>query len=293
MSDTSATKLQQTLWRIYRRPQPAVPWRDGANLPWNDPAFSERMLREHLDQSHGAASRQHPERLRQIDWLWTHLGLQPGCRVLDVTCGPGLYAVELARRGVHITGIDFSPASIRYARKLAAEQRVVDRCTFVEADVRAALPTQAGQAYDAALFLYGQLAVFTRAEAAQLLRDVAAALRVGGRLVIELLNFERIDKSPSTWWFTDDTGLWGDSPFLNLGERTWDDSQRASIDRFYVVDLQSGELQEIGLSDNGYETDEMLALLTSSGLRQAQALPAWDGLELYDAEEWIVYLGET
>ncbi len=292
MDNESATKLEQALWRIYRRSQPAVPWRDGANLPWDDPLFSERMLREHLDQSHGAASRQQPELLRQVDWLWEHLGLQPGCHVLDITCGPGLYAVELARRGAQVTGIDFSPASIRYARVLAAEQQVDDRCSFIQADVRAALPEQAGQAYDAALFLYGQLAVFTRAEAAQLLSSAAAALRAGGRLAIELLDFERIDKSSSTWWFTDDTGLWGDAPFLNLGERTWDDEQRASIDRFYVIELRSGELQEIGLSDNGYEAEEMLAMLRSSGFEQARAYPAWDGLEMYDAQEWVVYVAE-
>ena len=112
MDNERIARHQQALWRIYRRSQPAVPWRDGVNLPWDDPLFSERMLREHLDQSHGAASRQQPELLRQVDWLWEHLDLQPGCRILDITCGPGLYAVELARRGARITGIDFSPASI-------------------------------------------------------------------------------------------------------------------------------------------------------------------------------------
>ena len=293
MDNESLARHQQALWRIYRRTQPPVPWRDGANLPWDDPLFSERMLREHLDQSHGAASRQQPELLRQVDWLWTHLDLRPGCQILDITCGPGLYAVELARRGALVTGIDFSPASIRHARALAAEQGVDDRCRFIQADVRTALPDQAGLAFDAALFLYGQLAVFTRAEAAQLLQGAAAALRVGGRLAIELLDFERIDKSSSTWWFTDNTGLWGDTPFLNLGERTWDEEQRASIDRFYVIELQSGELQEIGLSDNGYEAGEMVALLRSSGFDQAQAFPAWDGLEMYDAEEWTVYIGKA
>lgn len=293
MDYESEAKLRQALWRIYRRSQPPVPWRDGVNLPWDDPLFSERMLREHLDQSHGAASRQQPELLRQVDWLWTHLDLRSGCQILDITCGPGLYAVELARRGARVTGIDFSPASIRYARALAAEQGVDHRCSFIQADVRTALPDQAGSNFDAALFLYGQLAVFTRAEAAQLLQGAAAALRAGGRLAIELLDFERIDKSSSTWWFTDDTGLWGDTPFLNLGERTWDEEQRASIDRFYVIELQSGELQEIGLSDNGYEAEEMVALLRSSGFDQAQAYPAWDGLEMYDAEEWTVYIGEA
>ena len=58
------------LRQLYDRPQPPVPWRDGGNLPWDDPAFSERMLREHLDQSHGAASRRLPEIRGQVQVIW-------------------------------------------------------------------------------------------------------------------------------------------------------------------------------------------------------------------------------
>ena len=43
------------------------------------------MLREHLDESHGAASRTQRERHLQLDWLWEKLALQPGQPVLDVT----------------------------------------------------------------------------------------------------------------------------------------------------------------------------------------------------------------
>ena len=285
-------RFSQALWRIFQRGLPAVPWRDGANLPWDQPAFSERMLREHLHQGHGAASRQRPEILAQIDWLWSKLALRPGARLLDITCGPGLYAVELARRGVDVTGIDFSPASVAYARELAEAQGVAGRCRFIQADVRAELPRQAGAEYDAALFLYGQLAVFTRAEAAALLVGAAQTLRPGGRLALELLDFERIDKTHSTWWFSDEQGLWGDAPFLNLGDRFWDAEQRASIDRFWVIHLPSGELEEIGLSDNGYETGELLALLRENGFSQATAYPAWEGLELYDAAEWVATVAQ-
>jgi len=31
------------------------PWAE--KIPWDDPAFSERMLKEHLSQEHDAASR--------------------------------------------------------------------------------------------------------------------------------------------------------------------------------------------------------------------------------------------
>lgn len=282
--------LLTALWRIYHRRQPARPWTDGDNLPWNDPEFSQRMLREHLDQSHGAASRQRPEILRLVDWLWQHLDLTAGARVLDITCGPGLYSVEMARRGAQVTGIDFSPASIRYARDLAEQQGVASHCTFIQADVRAELSTLAGQDYDAALFLYGQLSVFTRDQTAGLLQQAATALRPGGRLAIELLNYARIDKSDSNFWFTDDRGLWGDRPFLVLGERFWDVDERTAIDRFHVLHLESGLLEVIALSDCGYETGEMLSLLLQNGFGSAEAFRAWDGIDLYDAEEWVSYV---
>ena len=238
--------VARALWRIYRRPEAAL-WQNGGNLPWNDPTFSARMLREHLDESHGAASRQAAERAAQLAWLWARLALAPGQRLLDLTCGPGLYTVPLAERGLAVTGVDFGPASIAHARQQAEAVGVAERCTFIEADVRDYEP--AAGVFDAALFLYGQLAVFPRHEAAALLAKAARALRPGGRLVVELLNPARIDRKDSTWWFADDKGLWGERPFLHLGERRWEAAEGVSVERFTTLDLATGALSEIVLCD--------------------------------------------
>lgn len=278
----------QALWRIYHRPDRPSLWDGGGNLPWDDPAFSERMLREHLDESHNAASRTAAERALQLTWLWDNLALRPHSRVLDLTCGPGLYAVALAERGCTVTGVDFGPASVAYARELAETAGVADRCHFVEADVRTFQP-EAG-AYDAVLFLYGQLAVFRPEEAAGLLRMAASALRPGGRLVVELLDQTRVDKKDSTWWFTDDSGLWGDRPFLHLGERFWDADTQTSLERFTIVDLNTAELQEIILCDQTYSADEMQRLMRDAGFSAVNVYPAWDSVGLYDADEWVVYV---
>lgn len=278
----------QALWRIYRRPDRPALWSGGGNLPWDDPAFSERMLREHLDESHGAASRTSAERDLQLEWLWSKLGLGPGSRVLDLTCGPGLYAVPLAERGCTVTGVDFGPAAIAHARGLAAAAGVVERCRFVEADVRAFQPEAA--AYDGALLLYGQLAVFPPEEAAALLRKAAAALRPGGRLIVELLDQTRVDKQNSTWWYSDDTGLWGDQPYLHLGERFWDEATETSIERFTIIDLKTAALTEIVLCDQTYAVAEMVALMRAAGFATVEAYPGWDDVNLYDATEWIVYV---
>lgn len=295
MSETRSSKenersLAEALWRIYRRPDRPVPWANGGNLPWNDPDFSERMLREHLDQSHGAASRTHQERRLQVDWLWDKLGLAAGMRVLDITCGPGLYAVDLALRGCTVTGFDFGPASVAYARDLAERNGVANRCTFVEQDVRDM--ELESNAFDAALFLYGQLAVFTIADARGLLAKTAAALRPGGRLAVELLDPQRIDKERSTWWYTDDSGLWGDAPYLHLGERFWDEASAIASERFYILHLETGKLDEVHLCDQAYEPAVMAEMMRQAGFGKVDAYPDWDSLPLYDAREWIAYIAE-
>jgi SAM-dependent methyltransferase len=290
MSPKSAA-LSDALWRIFRRADPPVPWEvNDGNLPWNDPAFSERMLREHLDQSHNAASRKHSEREKALDWLWQNLDLQAGAHVLDFTCGPGLYAVDLALRGCQVTGIDFSPASIAFARKLAQENDVLDKCEFLKEDVReAVLPANA---YDAALFLYGQMAVFRREEALALLTKIAASLKPGARLAVELLNQDRVDKEASTWWFTDDKGLWGDSPFLHLGERFWLAEEQISVERFYVIDLNTQQMLEVNLSDQTYAVPEMVDFLKLAGFSRVDVYDDWDNLDLYDRGEWVVYVAQ-
>ena len=290
MADGNHQSLVEALWRIYRRPERPVPWAAGGNLPWNDPEFSRRMLREHLDQSHDAASRTHAQRRLQVDWLWAKLGLAAGMRVCDITCGPGLYAVDLALRGCTVTGVDFSPASIAYARELAQAEGVADRCTFIEQDVRAAV-LEPG-AYDAVLFLYGQLAVFTIADAQRLLAKAVAALRPGGRLAVELLDPQRIDKEHSTWWYTGDSGLWGDAPYLHLGERFWDEASAIASERFYVVHLESGRLDEVLLCDQAYEPAVLAEMMRQAGFGVVDIYPAWDNLPLYDAREWIAYIAE-
>lgn len=282
----AAARLAAALQQLYRRPAPPVPWRDGANLPWDDPAFSERMLVQHLDQSHGAASRRRPEIRAQVQIMMDWLTLEPGHRLLDVTCGPGLYAAEFAGNGVQVTGIDFGPAAIRYARELCRELP----CQFVQGDVRAM--ALAGQDFDAAIYLYGQFTVLRPEESLDVLRRIRAALRPGARLLLEILDDARFDKKDSTWWYTDRGGLWGDFPYLHLGERAWDAAQRAAVERFHIINLETGALQTYGLADQAYTAGQMTEMLAEAGFTNVTVHPAWNRLALKDAPEWAVYVAE-
>lgn len=284
----SKSRVANALWRIYNRAERPSPWTDGGNLPWDDPDFSQRMLREHLDNTHGAASRQRNECTMQIEWLWEKLHLQPGQHLFDVTCGPGLYALPFAQKGLDVTGIDFGPAAIEFARWSLEENPVLTAVTFHQEDIRQM--NFAGANFDAAILLYGQLAVMSKAEAEDVLGRIFASLRPGGRLAVELLNQERVDKKDSSWWYTDESGLWGDAPYLHLGERFWNKETAVSTERYQILHLETGMLDEIILGDQTYGVEEMVGLLEKVGFTAVTPHLAWDGLPLYDAEEWILYL---
>lgn len=282
--------LAEALWKIYNRPERPLPFAYGGNLPWDDPEFSARMLREHLTQNHGAASRKTEEISMQIDWIWETLDLREGQHLLDVTCGPGLYAAKFAERGLRVTGTDFGPASVQYARQLAADKGLSDQIKIIETDVRSWLYPE--QAFDHAVLLYGQLSVMTTDEAQTVLSGIARSLKPGGRLVVELLNQERVDKKDSNWWYTDDDRLWGEAPFLLLGERKWYPDELSSMERYYTVHLETGQLDEVILCDQTYSTEKMTTMLRSAGFSTVDVKYDWDGVPLYDAKEWIVYTAE-
>ncbi len=92
-------------------PAAGDPWAGAYKIPWQDPAFSRRMLAEHLSQAHDLASRRLAWIDRQVAWIdETVLGGRPA-DILDLGCGPGLYCHRLAERGHRCRGIDFGPAA--------------------------------------------------------------------------------------------------------------------------------------------------------------------------------------
>ena len=69
---------------------------------------------------------------QEIDHIVSVLGLVPGMRVLDVGCGPGRHAYELAQRGITVHGIDISQTFVDLAQKSAPSG-----ATFQRMDARA------------------------------------------------------------------------------------------------------------------------------------------------------------
>ena len=70
----------------------------------------------------------------EVDFIEKEIGQNKNCRILDIGCGTGRHAIELAQRGYNVTGIDLSEAQLAKARAKAASAGV--SAQFIKADAR-------------------------------------------------------------------------------------------------------------------------------------------------------------
>jgi 2-polyprenyl-3-methyl-5-hydroxy-6-metoxy-1,4-benzoquinol methylase len=110
------------LEEIHQRPLPFEFYT--ANQLWTDEHTSKQMLSYHLNPEIDAASRNKAFIEQSAAWIGMRFHLEPGKKVADFGCGPGLYTNRLAEQGSAVLGIDFSTHSLEYARNTAAEKNL-------------------------------------------------------------------------------------------------------------------------------------------------------------------------
>ena len=111
------------------------------------------------------------------------LRLRKGRRVLDCPCGMGRISLELARLGLDVTGADLNATFVRSARSRAASAGLA--IPFVRCDMRE-LPFE-GE-FDAAVNWFTSIGYFDDAGNLAAARAAFAALKLGGKFLIEAMN---------------------------------------------------------------------------------------------------------
>lgn len=124
---------------------------------------------------------------QEVEFLIDVLGLEPGTsRVLDVGCGPGRHAHELARRGIEVHGVDLSPTFVELARRGAAPAEAGAKATFEVMDARH-LPFD-GE-FDAAISLcQGGFGLVGEQGDGEVLHGMARAVKADGRIAFTAFN---------------------------------------------------------------------------------------------------------
>ncbi len=251
------------------------PWSEGEKIPWDEPGFSRRMLNEHLTQEHDMASRRTAIIQQHVDWIHLNLlGGAPG-RVLDLGCGPGLYCSRLAGLGHTCHGIDFSPASIDYAQTHTRKHGL--SCTYLLQDLRTA---DFGEGYDLVMFIFGELNAFRPADAQRILRKARQALKPGGKLLLEVSTIKDVRQMGNrlATWSCAAQGLFSERPHLLLSERYWNQGQSVACERYFVVDLETAEVQRFSACTQAYHWRDYRKLLATCGFTGLHFYPSLGGV---------------
>ncbi len=183
-------------------------------------------------------------------------GLQSGARVLDLMCGYGRHALELARRGYAVTAIDNLKEYIAEIETVAAAENLP-----VEAFVSGALDAQLSHQYKAILCMGNSFAFFNKHDALSLLKKVAGHLEPDGTFLINTWMIAEIairHFQEHEWYRVDAYKYLLDYKFA---------FQPSRIESEHTILAPDGTIEVVHGVDYIFTLDELDALFVQSGLR--------------------------
>jgi SAM-dependent methyltransferase len=264
---------------LQKKPDPFTP---GEPLFWNDPHISKHMLKAHLNPAHDLASRR-PETIdRSVDWLVKSLNIPQAAQVLDLGCGPGLYAERFARRGFHVTGVDYSRRSIDYAKQAAQQQglSIHYRCQDY-------LNLEEENQYDLALLIYGDFCPLSPDQRSRLLMNVSRALKPGGYFVLDVSTREhRTKHGMKNGWYAEEDGFWKPGLHLVLEQGFDYPEQDIYLDQAVVIE-ETGKITVYRMWFQDYNPQSISKELEGRGFTIESLWSDLCGAHLEPDTEWI------
>lgn len=183
------------------------------------------------------------------------LGVSPGAKLLDVGCGYGRHAMELAARGYHVVGLDLStPLLVRGGEEAHRRGLTIN---FIRGDMR---ELDFDGQFDGAYCLFSTFGYFDDETNKKTAGNIARALRPGGKCVFEILNRDYViaDLPTRVWWEGDGCVVLEEVDFNYF-------SSRICVNRSVVFD--DGRQLEQEISIRAYSLHEVGKLMLAAGFR--------------------------
>ena len=171
-------------------------------------------------------------------------GLTDGCSVLEAGCGPGRIAVELAAKGMDVTGVEFVNADLR---------------TF-----------KSGKKFDCAVNVYNSFGYCASIEEdLSIIKNISASLNEGGFFIMEC-----ISRETAILYFTE--GEWFErAGFTVLTEYEIEGAWEGLKNRWILID-KNGQRIEHEYTQRLYSAVELKRMLSASGFKSIEIYGDYD-----------------
>lgn len=267
------------LRKYQEKPEPFTP---GEKLFWDDPHISKQLLTTHLDPNIDLASRKPVTIKKSVNWMIKELSLGKGDPVLDLGCGPGLYAVQFAKAGCVVCGIDYSKRSIAYANKYAEEQGLV-----IEYRYQDYLTLNESNRYLAAFLIFGDFCVLSPEQRKKMLANISRSLKPGGNFVLDVSTRKHRQKNMSDGrWYISEGGFWRSGRHLVL-EKGFDYEELSIYLNQTIVIENNGQISVYRNWFQDYDQESIIEELEGNNFIVESVWSNLQGTPISEDTEWI------
>lgn len=219
--------------------------------PWWEELFNDDFIRTMAKISESQIK-------GEVDFIEESLGCEAGAMVLDLACGTGRHAIELATRGYQVVGFDLSLAMLARASDEAQDRK--QKINFVQGDMR---DMTFEETFDGVYAWNTSFGYFDEEKNAAVVAKVHKALKKGGQFLLDVVNRDYIVRqAPSLAWFEGDGCICMDEMQIDFI------TSRMKVKRTLMMD--DGRTKEIEYSIRVYALHELGKMLHDNGFRVAE-----------------------
>lgn len=178
---------------------------------WNDKYISKQMLKAHLAPEFEGASRKLAFIEDSVAWIKDIVSPMKYPLLLDVGCGPGIYAEKFANVGYQVTGIDFSKRSIDFAKSSALKHGLDIKYLYQDY-----LSMKLDTAYDFATMIYCDYGALSISNRQALIRNIYQHLKPNGKFLLDVFSVAKYNSLPEnrTWETCGSNGFWRKEEYI-------------------------------------------------------------------------------
>ncbi len=231
---------------------------------WDDEHISQHMLDAHLNPEFEGASRRHSFIRQSVQWISGLCRDTNNKELLDLGCGPGIYAELFHESGFRVTGIDFSKRSINYAEQNA--KKFHKKITYYYQNY---LHICYENQFDVVTLIYCDFGVLNPKDRYELLCKIRHALKPGGLLILD-----GFTEAQLAVWRENETiqyyhsGFWSPMPYACLQRNMYYQVPKVFLEQYVII--TEDECKCYNMWNQIFCKDALLEELKQAGFCQAE-----------------------
>ncbi len=219
--------------RVFTRPAPFEVY--GAGDLWTDGYISSKMLELHLNEDIDAASRKITFIENSVNWLSEKFSICDNTEIIDFGCGPGLYTTRLAKRNAHVTGVDFSENSLRYAKKTA-----IDNELSINHVLQNYLSYEASDRFDLVMMIMCDFCVLSPEQRKIMIEKFQKILKPGGHVVLDAYTMNAFCQREESASFGSNfmDSFWSSGEYFGICNVFKYDQEKVILDKYTIIEKE-------------------------------------------------------